>query len=133
VNTLDELANSCKVIITTTPSQEPLLESSMIKKGTHITSLGSDTSEKIELDPNILNRADVIVSDSIAQSHSRGEVYRARMAKCIDESKVVELGNIIKNPSLGRQNDDQITVADLTGVAVQDIMIAQAVYSHFKS
>ena len=73
--------------------------------------------------------ADVVVSDSIPQSQQRGEVYQARKQDCLEESKLVELGRLISDPSKGRQADNQITIADLTGVAVQDIMIATAVYN----
>lgn len=132
VSSLSELATTCNVIITTTPSREPLLDFSQIKKGTHITALGSDTSEKIELAPSVIKNADIVVSDSIAQSQSRGEVFQARNNKCLDESKLIELGTLIQNPLLGRTNDQQITVADLTGVAVQDIMIATAIFNHHK-
>ena len=68
-----------------------------------------------------------MVSDSIAQSQHRGEVYQARKYDCLDETKLVELGTVINDPTKRRQSDQQITIADLTGVAVQDIMIATAV------
>ena len=124
------LASECNVIITTTSATEPLIYFEYLQKGTHITALGSDTAHKIELDPNILQYADSVVVDSIPQSQSRGEVFQARKYDCLDENKLVELGNLIKDPSLGRQNEEQITVADLTGVAVQDIMIATAIFEH---
>ena len=132
VDSIDELAEQCNVIITTTPSTQPLLQSHQIRPGTHITAIGSDTSEKRELDTAIINKADVVVSDSIPQSRSRGEVYQARLHGNLDESKLIELGNLIQNPALGRKSNEQITIADLTGVAVQDIMIATAVYNSYK-
>jgi ornithine cyclodeaminase len=49
-------------------------------------------------------------------------------AEKIDKEKIVELGNVITQPNLQRSSDDQITVADLTGVAVQDMQISKAVY-----
>ena len=122
------LAAQCQVIISTTFSKEALLQKAHIQKGTHITALGSDTAEKIELSPKIIQMADIVVSDSLAQSQSRGEVYQARKANCLNTDRLIELGDLIKNPALGRQADNQITVADLTGVAVQDIMIATAIF-----
>jgi ornithine cyclodeaminase len=47
--------------------------------------------------------------------------------KTIAEDSILELGNVIKNPELGRSSDEQITVVDLTGVAIQDIQIAKMV------
>ena len=131
-STLDELTEKCNVIITTTPSKEPLLKASQVQPGTHITAIGSDTSEKIELESEILKKADIVVSDSILQSNSRGEIFQARKQDCLIDSNLLELGNLIQNPYLGRINSKQITIADLTGVAVQDIAIASAVFNNYK-
>ena len=59
----------------------------------------------------------------------RGEVYRAVSAGAIGRERLIELGRVIEDPRLGRASDDEITVADLTGVAVQDIMISQAFWN----
>jgi ornithine cyclodeaminase len=90
--------------------------------------MGSDTPEKQELDSEILKRADIIVADSIEQCLTRGEIHKALEAGKIQQDRLVELGNVILNPNLGRTSENQLTVADLTGVAVQDIQIAKAVY-----
>ncbi len=124
----NNIASSCNLIITATPSKTPLLQSNQIKKGTHITAMGSDTSEKQELDSKILQIADIVVADSISQCQSRGEIYQARKAGILEEDKPVELGNVIVRKELQRTSDDQITVADLTGVAVQDLQISKAIY-----
>jgi ornithine cyclodeaminase len=131
-STIKTLAEKSQVIITTTPSQIPLIFEGDVQAGTHITALGSDTENKIELSSEILKHCDILVVDSFAQSQTRGEVYQARKMNFIDESKVIELGQLIQNKSLGRTNDQQITIADLTGVAVQDIMIATAIFEHHK-
>ncbi|MCP4214138.1 MAG: ornithine cyclodeaminase family protein [bacterium] len=123
-----EVAENCNLIVTATPSKLPLLEAQYIQDGTHITAMGSDTSDKQELDAAILAKADIVAVDSLSQSRSRGEVYRAVTAGTIDSKKPVELGNVILDKSLQRQSEKQITVADLTGVAIQDIQVAVAVY-----
>jgi len=127
LNTQDIPAN-CNLIVTATPSKAPLLSVDMIRKGTHITAMGSDTPEKQELDPKILQKADIVVADSISQCLERGEIYKALEAGVLEKERIVELGEVIVHPELGRTSEDQITVADLTGVAVQDIQIAKAVY-----
>jgi ornithine cyclodeaminase len=126
-----QVAANCNLIVTTTPSESALLNASDIQPGTHITAVGADTEHKQELDSQILAIADIVISDSIAQSKSRGEIYRAVSSNAIDANKPVELGTALSDISLQRSNDQQITVADLTGVAVQDIMIASAVYEHY--
>ncbi len=123
-----EIAENCNLIITATPTKTPLLESDQIRKGTHITAMGSDTPEKNELDPHILEKADIVVGDSLEQCKSRGEIFKAVSAGVMKMEKPVELGMVIAGKAAKRTSDDQITVADLTGVAVQDIRITVGVY-----
>ena len=129
-NVIENLNDLCKVsqiIVTTTPATSPLLKREMITPGTHITAMGSDTSDKCELSPDILDLADIVAADSIEQAIQRGEIFQALKAGKCNKDKLVELGSIIIDPSKGRTNDQQITIADLSGVAIQDIMIAKAV------
>ncbi len=123
-----DLLRTCNLIVTTTPTESPLLNAGELRPGTHITAVGSDTATKQELDTSILKAADLIVADSIPQCLERGEIHKALEAGAIIETELVELGNIVSGRASGRTGDDQITVADLTGVAVQDIKIATAVY-----
>ncbi len=126
-----EVARHSNLIFTTTPSKDPLLKVDDIQPGTHITAVGSDTAEKQELAREILAKADIVISDSIPQSKSRGEVFRATKDGTITPGQVVELGTAIQNKSLQRTDENQISVVDLTGVAVQDIMIAKSVYLEY--
>ena len=124
----EDIAAHCNLIVTATPSKSPLLSADKVRKGTHITAMGSDTPEKIELDPKILQKADIVVADSISQCLVRGEIHQALKAGVLEKERIVELGNVIVRPELRRTSEEQITIADLTGVAVQDIQIAKAVY-----
>jgi ornithine cyclodeaminase len=58
----------------------------------------------------------------------RGEIHQALKAGVLEKDRIVELGDLIVRPELHRISEEQITIADLTGVAVQDIQIAKAVY-----
>ena len=127
VENLNDLCKVSQIIVTTTPATSPLLKREMITPGTHITAMGSDTSDKCELSPEILDLADIVAADSIEQAIQRGEIFQALKAGKCNKDKLVELGSIIIDPSKGRTNDQQITIADLSGVAIQDIMIAKAV------
>jgi ornithine cyclodeaminase len=126
------ILSTCNLVVTCTPSTEPLLFASDLRSGTHITAVGSDTPGKQELDVAILAQADVVVADSISQCLIRGEISRALKAGQIQEEQLKELGDIIAGREEGRTSESQITVADLTGVAVQDIKIASAVYRALK-
>ncbi len=123
-----EIMKQCQVIVTTTPAKNALLHAKDLQAGTHITAIGSDTPEKQELDSQILAKADVVVADSIEQCQSRGEISQALRQGLLSNADVIELGNLISGDVVGRTDDSQITVADLTGVAVQDIQIAKAIY-----
>jgi ornithine cyclodeaminase len=127
------LAAECELLVCTTPSKTPLLHARDIRKGTHITAMGSDTPDKQELDPEILQRADLVIADSIPQCMERGEIFRALQAGKLEKDRVKELGQVIAGTTQGRVSQDQITVADLTGVAVQDIKIAAAIYSAYQA
>ena len=123
-----DILRNCSLVVTATPATVPLLHVADLQPGTHITAVGSDTPEKQELDSAILARADVVVADSISQCLERGEIHKAIQSGHITQDDLVELGDVIAGRAAGRTSEDQITVADLTGVAVQDIKIATAVY-----
>ncbi|HEY1837579.1 MAG TPA: hypothetical protein VGG36_07980 [Rhizomicrobium sp.] len=121
------VARSANLIVTATASKEPLLQARDIRRGTHITAVGADTPHKQELASAILAKADVLAVDSLSQARERGELHHALAMHPALDASAVELGAIVSGAALGRSGEEQITVADLTGVAVQDIEIAKAV------
>ncbi len=124
---IDDLLSQCNLIVTTTSAKEPLIRADQVQKGTHITAMGSDAHGKQELEAELLAKADRVVADSVSQCVDHGECFHAVKDNKIEEASILELGNVIKNPEIGRTSEDQITVADLTGVAIQDIQIAKMV------
>jgi len=128
VQDIEELVARSRHIITTTPSTSPLIFSEWVQPGTHITAVGADCPGKQELDATLVQRADVLVVDSVSQCVGQGEVQSALAQGLIAETDLVELGHVIGGETGGRSNDKQISIADLTGVAVQDIAIARSVY-----
>lgn len=113
------------LVITATPSRQPIVRAEWLKPGVHITAMGSDGPEKQELYAEVLARADRLFCDSIAQCRRLGEVHHALEAGLIDEEKISgELGEIILGRKPGRQADHEVTVADLTGLGVQDAAVA---------
>lgn len=126
---LEQLASECNLIVTTTASSHPLLFAEHIKPGTHITAVGADDIGKQELDEKIFIKADKVIVDSRSQCAAFGDVSHALKKGLIQLEKLVELGEVLTNPSLGRTSDNQITVCDLTGIAIQDLQIAESVFS----
>ncbi len=119
-----EVAARSRLIVTTTPASEPLLLAADVAPGTHITAVGADTTQKGELAADLLARADTLVADSVGQCRERGELRRASAG-----ARIVELGDVIGGRALGRRSAADITLADFTGLAVQDAAIAQAVFA----
>ena len=73
-----------------------------------------------------------MIADSISQCIIRGEISHGIRSKLIQKEDLIELGDILNKKVKGRVDPSQITIADLTGVAVQDIQIAKAVYESYK-
>jgi ornithine cyclodeaminase len=124
---LDDLVSQCNLIVTATSARSPLIRADQVQKGTHITAMGADDHGKQELEAELLAKADLVVADSVSQCVDHGECFYAVQERQIEESFILELGHVIKNPAIGRTSEDQITVADLTGVAIQDIQIAKMI------
>lgn len=118
-------AAGADVIVTTTPSSEPLVHAGFVSAGQHITAMGSDAEHKNELAPAIIRMADLYVADSARQTRRLGELHHAIEAGLIGaEDEVTELGEIVAGRRHGRRSPDDLTVADLTGTGVQDTAIA---------
>lgn len=113
-----------EIIITATAARTPLLEPEWIAPGTHITAMGSDMPAKQELAVKVLTRADLVVVDELSQAATQGEVHHAAAAGAIELADVVTIGQLLSGEHPGRETDAQITVADLTGLGVQDAAVA---------
>ncbi len=111
------------IVITTTPSTNPLIMSEWIRPGTHINAVGSDGAGKKELDPELVRRAKV-VADKAQQSFAIGELQL--IAPRIDGHDLIyaELGEICSGAKAGRQTADEITIFDSSGVSFQDLVVA---------
>jgi len=119
---LDRLVETCNLIVTATPATDPIL--TRVQPGTHVTALGSDNLGKQELSPDVLLTAAVVAADSRSQALHHGECAHAVLAGMAPE-KIIELGEIVAGSAVGRTSSDDVTVADLTGVAVEDIVVAE--------
>jgi len=124
---LETLCRQSDAIITTTPSKEPMIRSQWIAPGTHITALGADAPGKQELDIALVAHADRLVVDLADQCLDHGEFSVAARAGLIGEEGCIALGSVLSGTVKGRLSDEDITIADLTGIATQDIAIARTV------
>ncbi len=114
------------LVVTTTPATQPIVQAGWLHPGLHVTAMGSDAEHKQELEPAVLRRADVLVSDRRSQGLTIGELRSAHEAGVdVSEERVAELGEVLAGARPGRTAEDQITVCDLTGTGVQDTAIAR--------
>jgi ornithine cyclodeaminase len=116
------VVEGCDVVVTTTPAREPVVRADWVAQGTHVTAIGSDLPGKQELEPALLARADKFVADRLAQARTQGEIQHMR-----DGDVYAELGELVNGTKRARERDDEVTVADLTGVGVLDAAMASYV------
>ncbi len=124
-----DLVAASDIVVTTTPSRKAYFSPEWIKPGLHITSMGSDAEDKQELYADVFRKVDVIACDLLSQSTRLGELRAVKEAGILPDLSVVRpLGEVISGKQKGRENDEQVTVCDLTGVGVQDTMVAMMAY-----
>jgi ornithine cyclodeaminase len=113
------------VVITCTPSHEPIVRAAWLHPGMHITAMGADVPEKQELEGECLRRADLLACDLKVQCFARGEFHHALAVGALPaDVSVTELGQLTSGCVVGRQRADDVSVCALTGVGVQDTAIA---------
>jgi ornithine cyclodeaminase len=121
----EDACRAADILVTTTPSHEPLIRAEWMRPGLHITAVGSDTPGKQELDAACLAKADIVVVDRLSQCAKFGELSSAIAAGLMREEDVRgQLGEVVAGRKPGRTRDDEITICDLTGVGFQDTAIA---------
>src|SRR5262249_56895155 len=112
------------IVVTTPPSTIALVEAGWLEPGTHVTAVGSDDPAKQELASDVFARAAVVAVDDRAQAAHGGELRHAIESGVMGADDTVTLGELLEGTAAGRRGDDEVTVADLTGVGVQDAAIA---------
>lgn len=125
VESLEGLVRDSDIVVTTTPSKDPLIAADWLHPGLHITAMGSDAGYKNELAPGVVAAADLYVPDRRSQCAVLGELHHAIAAGAVPaDADFPELGQIIAGQAPGRSGAGQVTVCDLTGTGVQDTAIA---------
>ncbi|HEU5417283.1 MAG TPA: hypothetical protein VFV41_06295 [Streptosporangiaceae bacterium] len=123
-----EAVDGASIVVTTTPAREPLISADWLGPGQHVTAVGADLPGKQELDPAVFARADKVVVDSVAQAVHGGDIHQAIAAGQFSRSAIhAELGEIAAGMRPGRERADELTIADLTGLGVEDAAMANLV------
>ncbi|MEM4576474.1 MAG: alanine dehydrogenase [Candidatus Nezhaarchaeales archaeon] len=123
-----EAVEGTDIIVTATPSREPVVMDRWVKEGCHFNCIGADAPGKEEINPNILLRAKVVVDDVEQAVHS-GEINVPIAKGILREGQIYgELGELVAGIKKGRERREEITVFVSTGLAIQDAVTARLVY-----
>ena len=123
-SSMEEGVRRSDVIITMTPSRKPMIRKEWIKPGTHLSCVGSDMSGKQEIDGHIFENARVFVDD-LEQAVNVGECEIPIKEDIFDKKNIVaEIGELLNGKVKGRTSDEEITIFDSTGIALQDLTVA---------
>jgi alanine dehydrogenase len=119
------------VVVTVTPGARPVIHESDLRPGQHLAALGADAKGKAELDLGALKRCRLFC-DEWAQAAAGGELSGGVAAGLVGREQVTQLGEVILGRAEGRRTDEEITLFDSTGLAIQDLGIAIAVYGAWR-
>lgn len=128
VPTAQEAVSDVDVVVTVTPANKPIVMKDWIREGTHINAMGADAPGKQELESALLKNSSVFI-DCWEQARHSGEINVPVHEGLITRGEITaKIGDVITGTVPGRQSDEEITIFDSTGLAVQDIVTAWKVY-----
>jgi ornithine cyclodeaminase/alanine dehydrogenase-like protein (mu-crystallin family) len=119
------------VVVTVTPGEELVILGSDLRPGQHLAVLGADAHGKQEVDLTAIERCRLFC-DEWEQASAGGELANAVDAGLVSRDGITQLGDVL-NGAPGRAGDDEITLFDSTGLAIQDLAICRAVYDRWRS
>ena len=124
ISSMEEGVRRSDIIITMTPSRKPMIQKEWVKPGTHLSCVGSDMSGKQEIDGHIFENARVFVDD-MEQAVNVGECEIPIKEGLFGKEKIAaEIGDLLNGKVKGRTSDEEITIFDSTGIALQDLTVA---------
>jgi ornithine cyclodeaminase len=115
-----EACERADIIVTATPSRAPLFKADWIRPGTHIAGMGADAVGKQELPPTLFDRA-ALFCDLPVQATIIGEFQHVTG----DTARITAIGAVLSGNAPGRRSDDEITIFDSSGIALQDLYTAR--------
>jgi ornithine cyclodeaminase/alanine dehydrogenase-like protein (mu-crystallin family) len=118
-------ALAADLLVTVTPGREIVLDEGSLRPGQHVSLMGADGPGKAEIAVAELARLRVFCDDWEQASHN-GDLVHAVEAGVLGREDVTEFGAVLSGDAEGRRGDDEATVFDSTGLAIQDLAIALA-------
>ncbi|MCC6646373.1 MAG: ornithine cyclodeaminase family protein [Polyangiaceae bacterium] len=129
---LDEVAG-CDIVCTSTPGREIVVRSAMVRDGAHVNAMGADAPGKQELESALVARARIVIDDHEQATHS-GEINVPLHDGALREAQIFgTLGEVVAGKRPGRVRDDEITLFDSTGLAIQDLALARVLFERARA
>jgi ornithine cyclodeaminase/alanine dehydrogenase-like protein (mu-crystallin family) len=119
------------VVVTVTPGETPVVFAPDLRPGQHLAVLGADAHGKSEVEGDAFARCRLFCDDW-EQASTGGELAAAVETGTARRSDVTQLGDVIVGRAEGRRSDDEVTLYDSTGLAIQDLGVATAVYDAWR-
>jgi len=126
-----EEAAAQDVVVTVTPGEQPVILASDLRPGQHFAVLGADAHGKAEVELEAIERCRLFC-DEWEQASAGGELANGVQAGVVRREHVTQLGDVLTGSAEGRRSDAETTLFDSTGLAIQDLAIAQAVYEAWR-
>jgi alanine dehydrogenase len=126
------VAASQDVVVAVTPGDEPVIRAADLRPGQHVAVLGADVHGKQEVELEAIERCRLFC-DEWEQASAGGELANGVEAGVIGRDDVTQLGDVLAGSAEGRASDEETTLFDSTGLAIQDLGIAQAVYEAWRA
>ncbi len=120
-----EEALAADVIVTVTPAREIVFGPGSLRPGQHASLMGADGPGKAEIAVEEMARVRMFCDDWEQASHN-GDLAHAVESGAVSREDVTQLGDVLAGEAEGRRSEDDITVFDSTGLAIQDLAIALA-------
>lgn len=136
VASAEEAVRECDLVICAARSHDetPVLHGSWLRPGMTVVSIGSTLPEQREVDPDTIDRADVIVADVMHEViEESGDMIAARASGVDFRDRVQPLADVIGGRAAGRTTPEQVVVYKSVGSALQDIVVAELVYERAKA
>jgi alanine dehydrogenase len=127
--TIEEAVRGADILITATPSRQPIVQTEWVAAGTHISAMGADGRGKQELDSALHQKARILC-DRVDQCLQWGDINNSVRAGLLSPDYLVgDIGEVILNRKRGRRSKEDITLFDATGLGIQDAAVARLIYN----
>jgi ornithine cyclodeaminase/alanine dehydrogenase-like protein (mu-crystallin family) len=129
----EEAVRGSDIVVTITSAKTPVVLGEWLEEGCHVNAAGSNHALRREIDAAAVERAGLVVADSVEQAKEEaGDLIQAAAEGRLDWGRVVELSGVVSGRLAGRQDERQVTLFESQGLAIEDLLAADEIYRKVK-